>query len=267
MNEFNVQIKRYSFANLDVSEVINFYRSFGYILIEDFLTNETVINIKNIISELHKKEVKNNEAFKYADNVDRVWNLVNKHILFSELITNPLISTLMNLIFDRDTKHQKFYLSSFQATIVRPEAKAQALHIDTPVPNPLPLWEIKANTIWLLDKFTDKNGATEIIPGSHRYGRRPVDADINDHSGIIKIQAPAGSLLITSGYLWHRAGANLSNSTRRALLGSFASSAFREISSEEDIVRASLQNGMFKMSEECWNIVGGRHGIKRGYFK
>ena len=74
-------------------------------------------------------------------------------------------------------------------------------------------------------------------------------------------------MLITSGYLWHRAGANLSNSTRRALLGSFASSAFREISSEEDIVRASLQNGMFKMSEECWNIVGGRHGIKRGYFK
>lgn len=262
MNEYNVQLKRYSFANLDVFEVFNFYRSFGYILIEDFLTNDRVINIKKVISELHKKEVKNNEAFEYADNVDRVWNLVNKHILFSELITNPLISTLMNLIFDRDTKHQKFYLSSFQATMVRPEAKAQALHIDTPVPNPLPMWEIKANTIWLLDKFTDKNGATEIIPGSHKYGRRPVDADINDHSGIIKIQAPAGSLLITSGYLWHRAGANLSNNTRNALLGSFASSAFREISSEEDIIRKSLKTKNFKMSDECWKLAGGFHGIK-----
>ena len=254
--------KRFKCVALDIVEVMNFYHSFGFIVIEDFLTQDTINTAKNVIDSLHSQEVENNLAYKYAENVDRVWNLVNKHMLFSDLITNPLIATLMDAIFDRDTRHQKFFLSSFQATYVRPGAKAQALHIDTPVPNPLPPWEIKANTIWILDEFTDVNGATEIIPGSHKYGRRPVDSDLKDHEGLRKIKAPTGSLIVTSGYLWHRAGANLSQGLRTALLGSFASSAFREISSEEDIVRRSYEAKNFQMSDECWRLSGGLHGIK-----
>jgi ectoine hydroxylase-related dioxygenase (phytanoyl-CoA dioxygenase family) len=264
MSAYDMPDKRFKYVALDVAEAMNFYHSFGFIVIEDFLTQDTVLTAKNIIASLHSQEVENNSAYKYAENVDRLWNLVNKHILFSDLITNPLIATLMDVIFDRDTRHQKFFLSSFQATFVRPGAKPQALHIDTPVPDPLPPWEIKANTIWLLDEFTDVNGATEIIPGSHKYGRRPVDSDLEDHSGLKKVQAPAGSLIVTSGYLWHRAGANLSQGVRTALLGSFASSAFREISSEEDIVRRSFYDKTFQMSNKCWELVGGLHGIKLG---
>jgi ectoine hydroxylase-related dioxygenase (phytanoyl-CoA dioxygenase family) len=262
MNVLKMLDKNFKFATIDVAVAMDQYRSIGFIVIEDFLTQDMVSRVKNVISGLYSQEVGNNSAYKYAQNVDRVWNLVNKHILFSDLITNPLIATLMDAIFDRDTHHQKFYLSSFQATYVRPGAKEQALHIDTPVPNPLPPWEIKANTIWLLDEFTDKNGATEVIPGSHKYGRRPVDSNMKDHTGLKKVQAPAGSLIVTSGYLWHRAGANLSENDRTALLGSFASSAFREISSEEDIVRRSLKDKDFQMSDECWKLSGGLHGIK-----
>jgi ectoine hydroxylase-related dioxygenase (phytanoyl-CoA dioxygenase family) len=262
MNVLKMLDKNFKFATLDVVEAMDAYQTHGFIVIQEFITQEMISRIKNVISSLYSQEVENNTAYKYAKNVDRVWNLVNKDILFSHLITNPLIAILMDEIFDRDTSHQKFFLSSFQATCVRPGAKAQHLHIDTPVPNPLPPWEIKANTIWLLDEFTDKNGATEVIPGSHKYGRRPVDSNMKDHTGLKKVQAPAGSLIVTSGYLWHRAGANLSEKDRTALLGSFASSAFREISSEEDIVRRSLKDKDFQMSDECWKLSGGLHGIK-----
>jgi ectoine hydroxylase-related dioxygenase (phytanoyl-CoA dioxygenase family) len=257
-----MEVQKFNVVSLDFAEVLDSYRTFGFIVLEDFLTKEIVSTVNNVIAGLHSQEVKKNIAYKYAENVDRVWNLVNKHLLFSDLITNAMVSTLMEAIFDRDTSHQKFFLSSFQASMVRPGAKAQALHIDTPVPNPLPPWEIKANTIWLLDDFTDKNGATEVVPGSHRYGRRPVNADLSDHLGLLKVEAPAGSLIVTSGYLWHRAGPNESQVVRRALLGSFASSAFRDISSEEDIIRKSFDNTNFKMSEACWKLVGGLHGIK-----
>jgi ectoine hydroxylase-related dioxygenase (phytanoyl-CoA dioxygenase family) len=264
MSVHDMSIKRFSNVGFDVVAAMDFYRTFGFIVIEDFLTKDVVSEINNIIASLHDQEVEINKSYKYTENVDRVWNLVNKHILFSDLITNALVSTLMDAIFDRDTRHQKFFLSSFQATMVRPGAIAQALHIDTPVPNPLPPWEIKANTIWLLDDFTDKNGATEVVPGSHKYGRRPIDTNRSDHVDLHKITAPEGSLIVTSGYLWHRAGANESQVVRKALLGSFASSAFREISSEEDIIRKSFDNTNFKMSEACWKLVGGLHGIKSG---
>lgn len=262
MNVHKMFDKNFKFATLDFVEAMDAYQTHGFIVIQEFITQEMISRIKNVISSLYIQDVENKTAYKYAENVDRVWNLVNKHMLFSDLITNPLISTLMNAIFDRDTRHQKFFLSSFQATYVRPGAKAQHLHIDTPVPNPLPPWEIKANTIWLLDEFTDKNGATEVISGSHKYGRRPVDSNMKDHTGLQKVLAPAGSLIVTSGYLWHRAGANLSQDVRSALLGSFASSAFREISSEEDIVRKAYATKNFKMSEECWKLAGGLHGVK-----
>ncbi|MCG3771592.1 MAG: hypothetical protein JW384_02780 [Nitrosomonadaceae bacterium] len=245
-------------------DVKQYYKEFGYLVIEDFLLANQVVGLRQIVNNLLEQEKSENLEYVYAPGVERVWNLVNKHQAFQDLITHDFIFELMNFIFDRDTTHQKFFLSSFQATLVRPGAKTQALHIDTPVPNPLPPWEIKANTIWLLDDFTAINGATEIISGSHLYGRRPVDSDLNDHIGVQKVIAPAGSLLVTSGFLWHRAGSNQSNEDRLALLGSFASSAFREISSEEDIIRKSLLNKEFKISNKCWQLAGGEHGIKKG---
>jgi len=69
------------------------------------------------------------------------------------------------------------------------------------------------STMWMLDDFTESNGATEVIPGSHRWGpeRRP-----EDHEAV-KVKAKAGSVLIFAGNLLHRGGANRGKSTRLAI--------------------------------------------------
>ena len=41
--------------------------------------------------------------------------------------------------------------------------KDKKLHIDTQIPDPLPPWPIKANSIWMIDDFTEQNGSTEVI--------------------------------------------------------------------------------------------------------
>jgi Phytanoyl-CoA dioxygenase (PhyH) len=250
--------------SFDLDDAFAFFKDNGCLLISDVLSYSSIDEYKREAYDLFNEEVRHGVEVHYAPNVDRIWNLVNKRQLFQALVTLPLVSKLMNLVFDRETHHQKFFLTSCQATIMRPGAKRQRLHIDAPVPDPLPPWEVKANTIWLLDDFTAENGATEVIRRSHRFGRRPALHEFDDHPKVEKVIAPAGSVLVTSGYLWHRAGSNRSDKDRMALLAAFASSAMREISSEEDIVRRSLKDPHFKITKECWRLVGGEHGVRPG---
>jgi ectoine hydroxylase-related dioxygenase (phytanoyl-CoA dioxygenase family) len=132
------------------------------------------------------------------------------------------------------------------------------------VPEPLPPWIIKANSIWLLDEFTETNGSTEVIPGSHLRTRKPRRDDPADDDGIIKVIAPSRSVVMTHGAIWHRSGANLSSAERVVLLGSFAASYAREIASEEDIVRCLDPKSLGAMSKELKNLIGYYHGLKPG---
>jgi len=72
---------------------------------------------------------------------------------------------------------------------------------------------VVVNTMWALDDFTPTNGATRLVPGSHRWevGRRP-DADAE----MTVAEMPAGSTMFYVGNLWHGGGAN---QTERPRLG------------------------------------------------
>ncbi len=69
--------------------------------------------------------------------------------------------------------------------------------------------------IWALDDFTADNGATVVAPGSHLWpaGRRPQPQEL------VPVVMPAGSVVVYSGRLWHSAGQNRAQTTRRALIG------------------------------------------------
>jgi ectoine hydroxylase-related dioxygenase (phytanoyl-CoA dioxygenase family) len=70
---------------------------------------------------------------------------------------------------------------------------------------------LTAATIWAIDDFTADNGATLVIPGSHRWGQRPPSPE--DHA--VPVVMPAGSCVFFVGTLWHGGGAN--NTTRERL--------------------------------------------------
>ena len=169
----------------------------------------------------------------------------------------------MNFVFDRKTRHQKFLLSSFQANLISPGSERQKLHVDTPVPEPLPPWPMKANSIWLLDDFTDKNGATEYVPGSHLSPLKPTAIDDRDVK-TMQACAPAGSVIFTHGALWHRAGANKCQGIRVGLLGSFSASYALEIAREEDQSLILDKDTISDMSDNLKRIIGVGHGIKNG---
>ena len=67
------------------------------------------------------------------------------------------------------------------------------------------------NVAWLLDDFTDENGATRVIPGSHR-----ALPDFSEPIETVPVEGPAGSIMVMDGRLWHQTGENRTSSVHRA---------------------------------------------------
>lgn len=230
------------------------------------LTLGEIATLRQLVLTLADAERSTKKAHLYTDDarLQRVWNLLNKGRIFGDIIQRPIVLEAMEWMFDRDTTHQKYFLSSFQANILMKGAEAQKWHLDTPIPEPHPPWIIKANTIWLLDDFTEENGATEVVPGSHLIPRRPRKDDVILEQNGVKVIAKAGSLIFTHGALWHRSGHNKTDGSRVALLGSFAASFAREIANEENILAVLDSDIIASASDNLKRILGVGHGLKPG---
>jgi hypothetical protein len=75
--------------------------------------------------------------------------------------------------------------------------------------------DLMAQTLVMLDDFTEVNGATYFLNGSHRMKEKPADeAFFRD---AVRAVAPAGTVVLFNSNLWHAAGANRSSALRRAL--------------------------------------------------
>lgn len=71
------------------------------------------------------------------------------------------------------------------------------------------------NMIVMLDEFTISNGATKIIPGSHKHEEMPCQEYLDKESHYVT--GEAGSVLLFDSNVWHSASKNLSGEPRRAL--------------------------------------------------
>jgi ectoine hydroxylase-related dioxygenase (phytanoyl-CoA dioxygenase family) len=90
---------------------------------------------------------------------------------------------------------------------------AQAIHRDQWAFDFFPFptgYEIQCNTIWAMTDFTERNGATRVVPGSHRSADKLSFGEADTEPA----EMPAGSVLFYTGALYHGGGANRSDATR-----------------------------------------------------
>lgn len=95
----------------------------------------------------------------------------------------------------------------------------QGLHRDWPERSADSPYEV-LTALWLLDDFTQHNGATRVVPGTHRL-IQPISKALAQplaiHREQVVITARAGSLLLLNGHVWHSGTKNQSAGPRRAV--------------------------------------------------
>lgn len=194
-------------ANLD---------SDGFLILPGLLDSARLKALQERIEELFEEEgAAAGAEFKQEAGARRLANCVDKGAVFEEAIEIPkLLKATAHILGPR------FKLSSLNVRSTNPHSEAdQPLHVDmNAIADEEGYWV--ANAIFMLDDFTSENGATRIVPGSHRWGQRPQEqmADpFAPHPQQIHVTGKAGTVVICNAHTWHGGTANRTGTQRRAM--------------------------------------------------
>src|SRR4029077_6727363 len=117
-------------------------------------------------------------------------------------------------------------ISSLSSISIDPGERAQPIHADDQLlPLPKPHVATVCNTMWALTDFTEENGATRLVPGSHLLDHAP---DYGRPYASIPAEMAQGNVLIWHGSLWHGGGANTTPERRVGLAMNYCAGYIRQ---------------------------------------
>jgi len=225
---------------MDVTRHLERLDADGFVVLEGLLPPDELAGYREALAPHFAREAFGRNDFE-GRKTERLYTLPALAPAFAILAAHPLVLAICDALLA-----PSYLLTAAQAIRIHPGEKAQALHFDDsfyPFPRPRPA--ISLATICAVDDFTAENGATEVIPGSHRWGdvapRGVVGAEdfsqamrygrgadsalaLGAESEAALVDAEpqpacmrAGSVVVFLGTLWHRGGANRSQAPRLAL--------------------------------------------------
>jgi ectoine hydroxylase-related dioxygenase (phytanoyl-CoA dioxygenase family) len=199
-------------------------REYGYCLLECPISRQEFKQLRERLVEVAEKERKDGSAYLYDGGNQRVFSLLNKGEEFERSVREPTVLELMEEVLGFN-----FLLSSTHANIAGPGGASMHVHADqTFARPPWPPYALVANSMWMLDDFTEDNGATRLVPGSHLLGRQPDYGRGEGNVETIPVCAPAGSVMIFDGRLWHQTGANVTDRPRHGILNYYCRGYVRQ---------------------------------------
>ena len=202
----------------NMQEIISELEVKGYSLIENLLPNAIVGKVRIDISNRLAKVPFGDNNF-VGMRTKRLYSLFGETRSVDEIATNETILEIVKEYCG------DVLLGASVACQIHPGETEQAFHFDDGIyPLPSDFHDVNIGVIWALDDFTIDNGATVVIPNSHKK-RDMKNPEKFDQTEIIVM--PKGSALIYSGSLWHAGGANQSDSTRLAIILQYVESWLR----------------------------------------
>lgn len=151
----------------------------------------------------------------------RIYNLLARDRVFEQVPVHPAVLPVVEAVIGRGC-----LVSSLSSIAIDGGEVAQPLHVDDAViPLPRPHVPVICNSMWALTDFTAANGATRVVPGSHRADHQP---DPFGDIETVAAEMPRGSVLIWPGSTWHGGGANTTDRRRTGLAMNYCAGWVRQ---------------------------------------
>jgi ectoine hydroxylase-related dioxygenase (phytanoyl-CoA dioxygenase family) len=157
-----------------------------------------------------------------------VGGLLARGEIFERVVQHPAIIEIAEAMLGDDMT-----LGAYSARILYPGATEMGVHIDYPywaMRGPFVLRPpLMVQVIWMLQDFTERNGATLVAPGSQLRCARPDRERFAREA--VKITGAAGDAIISHGLLWHDTSQNHTDEPRVALLINYGLKVIRPMDS------------------------------------
>lgn len=194
----------------------------GYTLLPNVIGDDLLDEISEALLRIeHDKGIEPAENDFEGHKTVRIYNLLAYGDPFSRIpihaSTLPVIEGVLN---------DGCLVSSLSSISIGDGESPQPIHADDQVvalerPHPA----IVCNSMWAITDFTEANGATRIVPGSHKdpawpaYGS-PIES--------IPAEMERGSVLVWNGSLWHGGGANVTGERRVGIAMNYCAGFLRQ---------------------------------------
>jgi ectoine hydroxylase-related dioxygenase (phytanoyl-CoA dioxygenase family) len=207
----------------------------GYLVLPNFVPPPLLDELRSRVEMLWAEE--GDEAgseFRYEPGTRRLANLIDKGAIFAELVSMPKILECMEHVIGPGYK-----LSSLNARSTNPHnGESQPWHADvSAIADERGYWV--CNSVWMLDNFTEENGATRIVPRSHTWRRLPEPGNACSLPDEEFLTGNAGTVVIMNAHMWHGGTANCTDRCRRALHAFYT----REDKPQQQYLMALLRPG------------------------
>ena len=199
----------------------------GYLPLGSVMTSAQVEAFRSRLKALWEMEgEKAGSEVHQEEGSIRLSDLINKDPLFDFCYTHPRLLAAIRHILTSD-----FRVYSLNARAALPGEGLQALHMDWGPRSPEETDRLRngyfyvANSIWLLNDFTEDNGATRLVPGSHKWAQAPKDGmgdPRETHPEEVLVKGKAGEVVVFNGHTWHSGTLNRTDRFRRGMHMAFA---------------------------------------------
>ena len=199
--------------------------TYGYVILSDALAYDRLTALRHLFDEMNLKSQPQGTAQKETG-TRHVKDLRREESIWKICLHPRILAAAFHVL------KRRFVCAIPHGREPLPGFGQQGLHMDWRTGRIGDRYFV-ATAICLLDDFTSENGATRVVPGSHRHASFPLNRTMADpsfvHRDQVTVTAAAGSILFFNGHLLHSGTRNASNLRRRAIQLSFtAQDAFTD---------------------------------------